>query len=821
MTTKPELKEKKLTTENEKSEKKIKISNTEKIKSDKNVILEKEEELVCPICGSTNIIKDYERAEIVCENCGCVLQQNLFDVGPEWRAFDHEQRVKRSRVGAPMTYSVDYNEPIIIRENGEIKVVKIGELIDKIIENAENVRKEGILEITKCEDIEVIAFDSNYKFKFMPVSEVSRHPVNEMFEIVVEGNKKVKVTGSHSVFTIKDNEVVPIRVDELKVGDILVLAKELPNVEEDVEINLIDVVKDLENTYICFDYHYKNKDWRRRKSAPLKYVLENNIPIPDNATIRCRSGKSLPVKMKVDEKFAKILGYFIAEGHYDDRKIVFSFGSHEKEYINEIVDYFKSLNLNPIVYEKGSSVQIEINSKILVELFKKLNIRSGAKNKRVPSIVFKFPANLKKAFLIGYFNGDGNLYINKKYSTVQLKAVSASKELIEDLSFLLLQLGINANYGEEFIKGHVIEKTGGCVKSSSYTLTITNPEDIEKLGYISNYQKENKKPPISELIPAPYEYRKEWKYRDRDKIGRDLALKIAKKYNDRKLEKLINSDFIFLKIKEIKKVKPTNGYAYDLTVPNAENFVVRFGFVLHNTIHDKGLSTVIDWRNKDSYGKDISANKRAQLYRLRKWQRRIRVSDASERNLAFALSELDRIASKLGLPRNVRENAAVLYRGAVEKGLIRGRSIEGVAAAALYAACRRCRVPRTLDEIAEASRVDRKEIGRTYRFLARELGIKLAPTNPIDYVPRFASELGLPGEVESKAISILQKAAEKGLTSGRGPTGVAAAAIYIASVLLGNRRTQRDVAEVAGVTEVTIRNRYKELTEHLDIDVTL
>ncbi|WP_423792321.1 transcription initiation factor IIB [Methanocaldococcus indicus] len=239
------------------------------------------------------------------------------------------------------------------------------------------------------------------------------------------------------------------------------------------------------------------------------------------------------------------------------------------------------------------------------------------------------------------------------------------------------------------------------------------------------------------------------------------------------------------------------------------------------TIHDKGLSTVIDWKDKDSYGKDISANKKAQLYRLRKWQRRIRVCDASERNLAFALSELDRIAAKLNLPKHVKEHAARIYRNAVEKGLIRGRSIEGVVTAAIYAACRICRVPRTLDEIAEVSRVERKEIGRTYRFLARELGIKLTPTSPIDYVPRFASALGLPGEVESKAIQILEKAAEKGLTSGRGPTGVAAAAIYIASVLLGHRKTQREVAEVAGVTEVTIRNRYKELTEHLDIDVTL
>lgn len=247
----------------------------------------------------------------------------------------------------------------------------------------------------------------------------------------------------------------------------------------------------------------------------------------------------------------------------------------------------------------------------------------------------------------------------------------------------------------------------------------------------------------------------------------------------------------------------------------------RVGAPMTFTIHDKGLSTMIDWRDRDSHGKDLTPKRRAQIYRLRKWQRRIRVSDATERNLAFALSEVDRMSSHLGLPRNVREAAAVVYRRAVEERLIRGRSIEGVAAAALYAACRECKVPRTLDEIAEVSRVSKKEIGRSYRFIARELLIHLRPTSPTDYIPRFASELGLSGEVQSEAIEILKEAAKKGLTSGRGPTGVAAAAIYIASVLHGERRTQRDVADVARVTEVTVRNRYKELCEKLGLDVEL
>ncbi len=245
----------------------------------------------------------------------------------------------------------------------------------------------------------------------------------------------------------------------------------------------------------------------------------------------------------------------------------------------------------------------------------------------------------------------------------------------------------------------------------------------------------------------------------------------------------------------------------------------RVGAPMTFTIHDQGLSTIIDWRNKDINGKEISPKLRAQIYRLRRWQSRIRVSNATERNLTFALSELERMSSVLCLPKTIRESAAKLYRNAVKSHLIRGRSIEGVAAASLYAACRLCKIPRTLQEISEIARVSKKEIGRSYRFIAARLSLSATPTKPIDYIGRFTAELGLSNKVLRKASQLVKVAEKRGLTSGRGPTGVAAACIYIASIIYKEKRTQRDIARVSQVTEVTVRNRFKELINKLNLKI--
>ena len=239
----------------------------------------------------------------------------------------------------------------------------------------------------------------------------------------------------------------------------------------------------------------------------------------------------------------------------------------------------------------------------------------------------------------------------------------------------------------------------------------------------------------------------------------------------------------------------------------------RGGAPLTFTKHDKGLTTEIGKGLGELY--KVPPKKRAQYYRLTKWHKRLIKS--KDRNLSFALSELQRIISFLNLPRPIHERIARYYEQAVNKGLVRGRSIESVVAAITYAISREFGSPRTLEEISEASGVEKREIGRTYRYIARELEIRILPADPVTYVPRFCSMLGLSDKVQARSIDILKKAKKFDITSGKGPTGVAASAIYVACVLEGEKRTQREVADVVGVTEVTIRNRYKEVIEKLGI----
>ena len=239
----------------------------------------------------------------------------------------------------------------------------------------------------------------------------------------------------------------------------------------------------------------------------------------------------------------------------------------------------------------------------------------------------------------------------------------------------------------------------------------------------------------------------------------------------------------------------------------------RVGAPTTELLHDRGLSSQIGWENTDSYGRALSARQRRRMQRLRTWDERFRTRDHKERNLKQALGEIERMGSALGLPDPVRETASVIYRRALDQDLLPGRSIEGVATAAVYAAARQMDAPRSIDEVAAVSRVDEQEFKRTYRYVVRELGLGVKPADPSQFVGRVASALDLDDGTERLARAILSAAEGTGTFNGKSPTGLAAAAIYAAGRLDGRELTQAAVSEAAEVSEVTIRNRYKELLE--------
>lgn len=231
--------------------------------------------------------------------------------------------------------------------------------------------------------------------------------------------------------------------------------------------------------------------------------------------------------------------------------------------------------------------------------------------------------------------------------------------------------------------------------------------------------------------------------------------------------------------------------------------------------HDFGLTTEIGWRNVDGNGNRLSASKRHRLDRLRTWQERIRTSQANERSLQFALSEIERMAATLEIPKSYREPAARLFRRALQVDLVRGRSIEAIASVCLYIATRHHGIPRSIREIAHVSHVDRKEISRAHLYLVRELDLELVPVDPADYVPRFCSILDVDDAVGRMAIRIIRATADD-LLVGNSPTGFAAGAIYAASLFCDDKRPQREVADVAKVTEITVRKHYQAQLDALD-----
>ena len=237
----------------------------------------------------------------------------------------------------------------------------------------------------------------------------------------------------------------------------------------------------------------------------------------------------------------------------------------------------------------------------------------------------------------------------------------------------------------------------------------------------------------------------------------------------------------------------------------------RVGLPTSVAISDMGLATVIGGENRDASGRTLSGSMRSTVERLRTWDRRSQAHESADRNLRQAFSELHRYADKLTVNEAVVEKAAYIYRKAFERGLVRGRSITAITVASLYAACRDMEIPRTLKDMAAVSNIKKKDIARSYRLLFRELDMHMPVVDPARCISKIASRAGMKEKTQRRALEILTMAGPMRVSAGKDPMGFAASALYVACTLENDGKTQRDIAEAAGVTEVTIRNRYKGL----------
>ena len=234
--------------------------------------------------------------------------------------------------------------------------------------------------------------------------------------------------------------------------------------------------------------------------------------------------------------------------------------------------------------------------------------------------------------------------------------------------------------------------------------------------------------------------------------------------------------------------------------------------------YDMGLSTIMGKSNQDAGGHILDAAMRSRMERLRRWDLRIKTSTYNNRNLRDAFDRLHTSKDKLGLPDSIVEKTAYIYRKAQQRGLVRGRAISAVLDAAMYIACRELGIPKTLKEIAVANNTKRRTLAKSYRLLITELDIKIPIIDSTKCIIKISNTANLNEKTKRKAINIMYDLNRKELPAGKDPMGIAATVLYIACLYTGEKRTQTDIAQAAGVTEVTLRNRYRQI-KRLELDL--
>jgi len=528
-----------------------------------------------------------------------------------------------------LPYSVDYAEPILIKNGNTVKIMQIGEFVDNFFNVNENIQTYNISNL--C--YETLSVSKNLKVRFGKIKEVIRHYANEdAIQIKLETGRKVKITSGHSIFILKNGKIETIKGNEIRIGDYIIVPRELGSIQLLKDGNalylseeLIEVLDKHEKkiVFLCnFDSslfkkiygektkrllkeRYKNVyNWKAYNILPLDVYEElrneNIISKEDfkNADIKaCHHGGktiSVPNKIIIDKKFFRLLGYYTSEGSCEmgnRHRISFSFGTHEKELIEDCLSIIenkfkiKATKNNP----NPSATQLVFGSVIFTFFLTKL-LKCGkiAHAKRVPKFVWIAENDLKLEYLRGFLLGDGSK--DKKWS--KNIGSTVSKWLFYDLTYLANMLGLNY-LAEEGDTVSFFKKK----KSHVYYLKISGKEDVERLGFKSPVK--NEKQPLIRLFPI--------KELGLEKIILNSSQKnqyLKNKFIRRKKEqilslihnfpeiktdvlKILNSNLAFLKVVDIQEVKSSSKYFYDLSINDDENFIAGIPILLHNSLHEK------------------------------------------------------------------------------------------------------------------------------------------------------------------------------------------------------------------------------------------
>ncbi len=535
-----------------------------------------------------------------------------------------------------MPYSVDFEEPIVIKKNDEIKILPIGEFIDGFFNREEDFQSRKIRDL----DFKTISanLSTNYKTQFSFIEEVIRHKINEDLKLIkLECGREVKVTSGHSLFRLRDGRIEVVKGNEINKGDYLLVPKKLPSyslVKTNSRITLTDrlisLLSPFEKNFI-FLCHFDNKIFKEIYGKKTKEMLKeryknvynwkhyNILPLDVYEELKDRSIVSdihfvnakikqlhhgggttpLPNELTIDRDLMRLLGYYTSEGSCEIRKnrhrISFSFGIHEKKLIKDCLNILKrkfglrgKINKNT----RSNSLQIQVDSTTLTLIFSRLfSCGRIAKEKRVPNIVWLSDDSLKIEYFRAYLLGDGS----KRKDEAKNRAATASKWLRNDLSILSGMLKLNYLLSEDDVDAPLPQGGRGGI-FHVYWFLISGVDDVNKLGFQHKSKRQGGK--LLDLIPIREagleDYVKESRFRyqfDQGKIiRRDGGWILNLVENNKKSEnirKIIKGDIGFLRVVDIKTVKPTTKYVYDLSIKNDENFVSGTGILLHNSLHPK------------------------------------------------------------------------------------------------------------------------------------------------------------------------------------------------------------------------------------------